>query len=301
VSQLTPEIVQWIKEASGKNAHLLSARQLRGSTSATLYHLTLLRGAVINTCVLRLFTNREWLAVEPDIPEHEAAALEKVHAAGLPVPRLIACDPRGAACGLPALLMTSLPGKVDLLPENIESWLHRQAEFLVRLHAITPGDFAWKYRPYYKPAELAVPAWSKQPQLWEKAIEIVRSPAPAFATCFIHRDYHPVNLLWRRGKLSGVVDWVNSCLGPAGVDVAWARHNLAAMYGLPMANRWLEVCNEVLGSTWQYDPYWDIQTLMEVLPGPPEVYAPWHDFGLDHLNEPLVIKRLEDYLASLLK
>jgi hypothetical protein len=40
---------------------------------------------------------------------------------------------------------------------------------------------------------------------------------------------------------------------------------------------------------------------MEVLPGPPEVYAPWLDFGLDHLNETLVIKRLEEYLASLLK
>lgn len=285
----------------GSSAHLLGSRRLRGSTSATLYRLTVLRGASLATYVLRLFTNSEWLIVEPDIPEHEAAALEKVHTASLPVPGLVACDPRGASCGLPALLMTHLPGKVDLLPTSIESWLCQQAEFLMRLHAVDPGAFAWNYRPYYKPAELSIPAWSTRPQLWEKAIEIMRSPSPTSPTCFIHRDYHPVNLLWRRGKLSGVVDWVNSCLGPAGVDVAWARHNLASMYGLPMADRWLEVCQEVMGTSWRYDPYWDIQTLLEVLPGPPGVYPPWRDFGLDHLNAPLVTQRIEEYLASLLK
>ena len=285
----------------GSSSRLLGSRIIRGSTSATLYRLTVLRGAGLATFVLRLFTNSEWLVVEPDIPEHEAAALEKVHAAGLPVPGLVACDPRGTACGLPALLMTHLPGKVDLLPTSIESWLRQQAEFLVRLHAVDHRDFAWKYHPYYKPNELVVPTWSTQPQIWEKAIKIVHSPAPATPVRYIHRDYHPVNLLWRRGKLSGVVDWVNSCVGPAGVDVAWARHNLAAMYGLPMADRWLEVCTEVMGASWQYDPYWDIQTLLEVLPGPPEVYTPWHDFGLDHLNGVMVTQRIEEYLASLLK
>jgi len=300
-NKLSPEIKEWVRSVVGSGTRLLTCRRLPGSTSATLYRLKLLRGGRLLTCVLRLFTLSEWLAIEPDIPEHEAAALEKVSAAGLPVPHLLGVDPRGAACGLPALLMTSLPGNVDLLPENIESWLRQQAEFLLRLHAIDPGDFAWDYRPYYRPADLSVPGWSSKPQLWKKAIGIVNSPSPTTPMRFIHRDYHPVNLLWRRGRLSGVVDWVNSCRGPAGVDVAWARHNLAAMYGPPMADRWLEVCKDVMGSTWDYDPFWDIQTLLEVLLGEPGVYEPWLDFGLTHLTEDLVTKRIEDYLASLLK
>ncbi|WP_081412680.1 phosphotransferase [Fictibacillus gelatini] len=29
---------------------------------------------------------------------------------------------------------------------------------------------------------------------------------------FIHRDYHPCNVLWEDGRLTGVVDWVNDAL-----------------------------------------------------------------------------------------
>jgi Ser/Thr protein kinase RdoA (MazF antagonist) len=44
---------------------------------------------------------------------------------------------------------------------------------------------------------------------------------------FLHRDYHPGNLLWNDGSLSGIVDWAFSCRGPRGVDVAHTRWNLA--------------------------------------------------------------------------
>jgi aminoglycoside phosphotransferase (APT) family kinase protein len=298
---LDAAIERWVESTIGSGARVVHARRLPGATSAALYRITLLKGVSLTRCVLRLFTNSEWLAVEPDIPEHEAAALQKVYDAGLPVPRLLGCDSRGAACSVPAILMSELPGRVDLLPQNIHGWLRQQAEFLLRLHEVRPDGFAWHYRPYYQPAELAVPSWTSQPQLWEKAIAVVNSPAPAHPRCFIHRDFHPVNMLWRRGSLSGVVDWVNACAGPAGVDVAWNRHNLAAMFGVPMADKFLEVCQDVMGSTWEYQPYWDVQTLLELLTGPIQVYPPWRDFGLTHLTEDLVTKRIEDYLASLLK
>jgi aminoglycoside phosphotransferase (APT) family kinase protein len=196
--------------------------------------------------------------------------------------------------------MSEVPGKVDLIPMNIESWLEQQAEFLVRLHQVEPGDFPWKYRPYFAPAQLKVPEWSRHKGLWEEAIEIVRSPAPETPIRFIHRDYHPVNVLWQRGRLTGVVDWVNSCLGPAGVDVAWCRHNLAGAYGVPMADRFLAICQEAMGTDWEYSPFWDLQTLMELLPGPIDVYPPWREFGLGHLTVELITRRIEDYLASLL-
>lgn len=298
---LSPEVKEWVRCAVSPEARVLGSVELKGSSSATLYRITLLHGLLPVRVVLRLFTNHEWLAVEPDIPEHEAAALEKVSAAGLPVPHLLACDPRGEFCTVPAILMSEVPGKVDLLPASIEGWLRQMAEFLLRLHELPPAGFPWQYRPYYKVDELVVPAWSARPKLWQQAIEIVRSPAPSAPQCYIHRDFHPVNILWKRGKLTGVVDWVNSCTGPAGIDVAWCRHNLAGMYGLPMADRFLAICQEVMGSSWTYDPYWDLLTVLELLPGPINVYAPWSDFGLNHLNAEVLTRRDEDYLASLLK
>jgi len=41
--------------------------------------------------------------------------------------------------------------------------------------------------------------------------------------------------------------------------------------------------------------------LMELLPGPPEVYEPWPIFGLPGLTVSLMIQRADAYLASILK
>jgi hypothetical protein len=41
--------------------------------------------------------------------------------------------------------------------------------------------------------------------------------------------------------------------------------------------------------------------VVELLSGPPDVYPPWHDFGLPHLTDALVTERDERYLASLLE
>lgn len=49
--------------------------------------------------------------------------------------------------------------------------------------------------------------------------DFVREPRPQVKPCFIHRDYHPTNILWVDDKVSGVVDWVNACRGPAGIDI----------------------------------------------------------------------------------
>jgi len=55
---------------------------------------------------------------------------------------------------------------------------------------------------------LIVPEWSKRPDLWREAFALVEESPPVSAPCLIHHDYQQFNLLWRRGRLTGVVDWV---------------------------------------------------------------------------------------------
>ena len=133
--------------------------------------------------------------------------------------------------------MTRLPGKVNLTPVDFDAWLRQLAGLLPRLHAISPEGHRWRHLPYNNLSTLQPPVWTKRPQAWAEAIRIGRGPRPAFEPRFIHRDFHPVNLLFEGEMLSGVVDWPNACVGPAGVDVAHCRWNLAAMYGLPAADR----------------------------------------------------------------
>ncbi|MBN1813747.1 MAG: aminoglycoside phosphotransferase family protein, partial [Anaerolineae bacterium] len=202
---LSSETLWWVAASVGMGTDVRSVRRLPGSTSSTLYGVEAACNDRSLKLALRLFTNAAWLAEEPDLVRHEAASLEKAAEADVPTPELGAYDESGAHCGVPAILMTQLPGRVELAPVDLDDWLYKLAEVIVPLHTLDVGEFPWRYAPYNDVSRLEPPAWSKYPGLWERAIEIVNAPWPEARECFIHRDYHPVNVLWQDGRVSGIV------------------------------------------------------------------------------------------------
>jgi aminoglycoside phosphotransferase (APT) family kinase protein len=298
--KLAQATLQWIAEAVGLGVTVQSVRLLAGATSSTLHSVEVLQNGQCTRLVLRQFTNADWLAEDPDLVRHEAASLEKAREVDVPTPELIACDETGERCGVPAILMTQLPGRVELTPLDLDRWLYQLAEAIVPVHAVEVGAFPWRYAPYNDVTRLEPPTWSSYPGLWEKVIEIVNGPWPKMRECFIHRDYHPTNVLWQDGRVSGIVDWPNACRGPAGMDVAWCRGNLVGLYGVAAADQFLEAYQSLAGSSFDYHPHWDLMDIIEWLPGPPRVYPPWIDFGMRGLNDEIVRERGDEYLVSLM-
>lgn len=299
--KLPPEALRWVARSVGAGSQIESVTPLTGATSSVLHGIEIKHRSRRLSVVLRRFVNAEWLGEEPELARHEAASLVRAARAGTPVPELIAFDESGAECGVPATLMTRLAGRVELKPENLDAWLHRLAEAVAPFHALDADDFPWAYFPYAKhPSGFAPPQWSRFPQHWEKVFDIVAGPRPEARECFIHRDYHPTNVLWQDGRVSGVVDWVNACRGAAGFDVAWCRLNLSKLYGLGAADRFLGAYESLAGAGFAYHAYWDLMALVEVLPGPPDVYEGWPAFGVHHLDEEVMRERVDDYLSSLM-
>ena len=128
--------------------------------------------------------------------------------------------------------------------------------------------------------------------------EFVRDYVKTGKVRFIHRDFHPSNLLWQNGQVSGVVDWVNGCRGPAGIDVAWCRHNLANLHGVAVADDFLGAYIEAAGSEFDYDPHWDLMTVVELLPGPPRMYDGWRASGIAPISSAIMRERVDAYIAS---
>ena len=116
---------------------------------------------------------------------------------------------------------------------------------------------------------------------------------------FIHRDYHPTNVLWCGGAVSGVVDWINACRGPAGVDVAHCRTNLAQMCGPDSADRFLDAYREVADG-FIYDPYWDVDSMLDMCLPKPTFYEPWAHFGLDRIAPAEIMRRVDAYLERVM-
>jgi hypothetical protein len=98
--------------------------------------------------------------------------------------------------------------------------------------------------------------------VWERAAEISHSPAPLLPAVLVHRDFHPGNVLWRRGAVSGVVDWQAACTGPAAADVAHCRVNLLTV-GADAADRFTDVWQHAVGAT--YHPWADVVTIIGFL------------------------------------
>jgi len=299
IDHLDPRIIAWVERSLGMGFKVVRIYRSNATTSSTIYYLHALRGQTGIDCVLRLFTNLEWLQDEPDLAEHEASALAAAVRAGLPAPALLAYDASGHAGGIPAVLMSLLAGQVELKPLDFDSWLGQLAESLVLIHTVGPRDLAWEYFSWVDLDQLKPPGWSQRPQLWERAIEIWHSQSPVYRPVFLHRDYHPTNVLWQSGSLTGVVDWVNACQGPAGIDVAHCSHNLVYMYGPQAAERFLDLYTLSAGPEFNYQVYWELDTLLDGLPGG-EYYPPWRVYGLDPFPRQVLRRRIEAWLEMVL-
>jgi aminoglycoside phosphotransferase (APT) family kinase protein len=286
----------WIEDATG--GRVTSVTALPGATSSILHVIEVESRGQSRSLVLRRFKDEDWVRREPDVAVREAACLQHAVRAGLPAPELVATDRDGSYCGVPATLVSRLRGEVVLEPANWNEWIEGLASAAAQIHRVDAAGFRWKYRRYNDRETLAVPSWSRQPEAWGKAIEIVQNPSPSYSECFIHRDYHPSNVLWLNGRLSGVVDWVNGCRGPAGIDVAWCRHNLANLHGVSVADDFLAAYIAAAGSEFEYDPYWDLMSVVELLPGPPSMYEGWRASGVPNISDALMRERVDLYVAS---
>ncbi len=263
-----PAALRWAAASIGGGAKVVSLRRLRGGSSTAVHAIDIEdRRGRRHRLVLRRFVRPNWQ--RPDLPRHEAAVLELLERAAYPAPRLIAIDAEAQHCDQPALLMTRLLGRVDLVPNDMTSWLGQIAAALPPIHALPPSRAVRPYRPYSDPKTLDVPSWSRQPKAWTAVLDLARSRRPAMKPRFIHRDYHPGNILWLRGGLSGVIDWINAAIGPPGIDLGHCRVNLVRLYGVKAADRFLVEYASLTGAQpADYDPYWDAISLFDSNLGP---------------------------------
>jgi hypothetical protein len=159
--------------------------------------------------------------------------------------------------------MSRLPGRVDWWPADMERWLRHLAGLLPPIHA-APLPPAGVLRPFapYPQASYRPPGWARYPQVWERAAEISHGPPLRVPEVLLHRDFHPGNVLWRRGTVTGVVDWQGACTGPAVADVAHCRVNLLT-FGAGAAQRFTAFWQREAGAV--YHPWADVVTIIGFL------------------------------------
>jgi len=258
---LSEAVIDWIERMAGPGAHVTRVAEF--PPSATEKHLVELAGPL--RLVLRRFHDEGRLGRDPwYVAEHEALALRLLAGSAVPAPRLIALAHAGDVCGTPAILETWLPGTPAWKPVDLDGHLAHAAAVLVAIHAVPLDPGLPRYAPYRKD-RLASPARTTRPDLWEEVGAILEGPLPAHRDTFIHRDYHPGNVLTDGVGVTGVVDWATAACGPPGIDLARMRVNLALHHGGAVARSFAEAYVAAGGDAGARDPYWNLLDAADLL------------------------------------
>ena len=102
--------------------------------------------------MLRRYVRADWLEEEPDLAEHEARVLALLASSDVDAPRLVAVDPNGEQCDVPAVLMTRLPGRIRWTPRDVDGFLTGLVDAMLTIHAVdVPASVPIRpYTPYYQ-------------------------------------------------------------------------------------------------------------------------------------------------------
>ncbi len=295
---MVPERVRrWAQEHSDQP--IVAVEPVGGGRTDTI---SALHRPLGDPLILRHVSIEKWGEVGRRHVESEALGCRLMVGSGLPVPTLLASDPVGDQTGDYANLTTWLPGQVRLDPLGPAA-IDELARVATVIHA-TPVDPKLRPRPYafWTPADLTVPVWATQPDLWRRAITIFHHGPPSTLSGLVHRDFHPGNILWAGDRITGVIDWAETSWGPADLDVAHSVTNFAMLQDLDSAYAFAAAYRR-LGGVTDADPeaarFWALSDILGFLPEPSPIIAALMSRRPD-LSADVVHGRLEELLSRVL-
>ena len=257
-----PATLAWLVDeldASG----VVEVRAMPGGSTAAMHRVTLVeRDGDERDVVLRRYVRPEILAESPDVVSVEARVLQLAERLPVPTPALLALDVSGDRADVPALAMTLLEGRPVWETRWGSKWVSQAVDAMIALHDVDVSQSELPALTTYAQSRYDPPRWTRDPALWERAVELFHRPVPTADVGFVHRDFNPGNLLWIRSQLSGVVDWQWACVGPRSIDPAHCRLNLF-QYSPTMADDVRTVWEERSGLT--FDPWADLVSIIGTL------------------------------------
>jgi aminoglycoside phosphotransferase (APT) family kinase protein len=300
-----PETLRWVLAQTGAD-ELVAVERLRGGWTSAMHALVVREGSSKRSLVLRRLFREPWRTHAKGLLGREAAVLELLDATAVPAATLVALDACAQATDEPALLMTRLPGRLRLDAGEQPDVLDALARMLTMIHRSTPDDHGRPrtYQSWAVPERRRVPDWAQNDRVWRQAFARIATDPPTYEGRFLHRDFHPGNVLFDKAIVTGVVDWVETSWGPADLDVAHCCTALAMLHG-PEASERMRVAYLAAGGQLATDPvergYWELIDAIGYLPDPDKVARPWRESGRHDLSTRLTRERLEAYVADILE
>jgi aminoglycoside phosphotransferase (APT) family kinase protein len=191
--------------------------------------------------------------------ESEWRGLHVARSLKVPSPQPVALDAAGSWFGTAALVMARLPGRAEVNRVHTDGFLVQIAAALAWIHRapLDPGlDQTIGPRPCHIWAPPSTPPRNSMIKRAHQTIE--QLCAIETQPVLIHGDFFSGNLVWSRGRLTGVVDGQSVGRGPREWDLANSRTDLVILSGWRTAAHMLRLYETEAGQAAQVMAAWDL-------------------------------------------
>ncbi len=153
----------------------------------------------------------------------------------------------------PTTLIGWLDGQADITPTDPEEWAAQLGQALATVDAVPSDRLAVLPSVFERSGGLqevlAGPLATRIRSGWRQITASVE--------VLTHCDYWSGNVVWRDGKLTGIVDWSDAARGPRGFDVGWCRLDLVLLFDERIADVFLAAYEDGIGRTIDDMAIWD--------------------------------------------
>jgi aminoglycoside phosphotransferase (APT) family kinase protein len=143
-----------------------------------------------------------------------------------------------------------------------------------------------------------VPVDAERQAVWKAAFGVMAATPPKDTAVFLHGDYLPVNMLWSRGRMTGLTDWNGIHRGARAIDIGHCRRYLAALYSPEWSEQLLSRYESIAGVT--LDPWWDLYALLHYDDSAPK-WIRGQVAGLRPVDVPGMTSRVEAVVEAALQ
>lgn len=271
---------------------LLRTWALRGGISARMTALEVRRASGQTQRMIVRQPGTRALRHNPHAAAHEYKIHQLVQSLGLRAPAPYLLDETGTILPHPYWVMEFIDGTPDYAPASMDRYVRQFAAQLAAIHRIDGADPRLAFLP--RQADSLAATLNRPPARLDESLNEGRIrrvlgavwPLPALnRPTLVHGDFWPGNLLWREGRLVGVVDWEDAAVGNPLADFAISRLDLLWILGVEAMNTFTAHYQRLVDLDFSHLPYWDLAAALRPAGRLHEWAADWAALGRPDITE----------------
>jgi aminoglycoside phosphotransferase (APT) family kinase protein len=283
---------------------IVRVRPVRGGISSSVHLVRMRNGDGVKRAVVVRRYGEYSQRVDPAACAREYRLLTALAKTDFPAPRPLILDAEGGPFGAPTVVMTRVPGRPECAPRDLSDYLQQMAQTLADLHNLsTQGlDFLSNQRDMVN-RTLGSPKETDDPlqrAVWEAARAAWPLASQSQQRVLVHGDYWPGNILWRRGRLVGLVDWEQPRLGEPTKDVATCRGDLWVLFGRAAADEFLDRYVAAGGQPVNELRFWELLISTWAVPEMPDWAVAYRVLGRPDLTADVATPRIREFAQAAL-